>query len=350
MHRQAFSKRPAKEYARGAMPVFCVFLLLTASAGFAQTVAGKKGAQDMPSCSDVPLQQSVTLGDVLKAACVPDEVIAPAQIPIEAAITSYAVLNSKQELIIAYYESSPDSELKPPIHVLQFIKPRHWQRNELLAGQLEPKQSVCLGAIVSIHRVGTFITVGTHMTPSAECTLVLDGELKIEDIRYGRMVAGFAPGKIVYEHNPIHFAPTHPLVLSLYDAESQTETPVYPPDSDLLRKAYIEQLRQLDPSDRCRGPGCAAFPEQFESTLMDIASDDRTHSFAFLAEFTPTGYVPTERVKGSEVRGKVIYVYQISGDSLDEREFPAEEMKSRFGTEQLNGLLEPNMLRRIFDR
>ena len=336
------------------MRLFLSFLLLATSAVFAQSVAGRQSARDDSNCSDVPLQQSATIGDALKAACVPAERIVRSPVPPETRISGYAMLNTKTEFFIAYYESFAGSnEVQPPLHLIHYNRRfMRWQHSSFLEGESQSGtlQPSCVGPAVAVHRVGLFVLVTTDLSPSASCTLVLDNELRLLDKRYGWMVAGFAPGQIVYEHNTIHFAPTHPLVLSLYDAESQTETPIYPPDSDLLRKAYIDQLRQLDPADRCRGSNCAAFPEQFESTLMDIASNERTHSFAFLAEFTPTGYVPSEKVKDSEVRGKVVYVYQLSGDSLDEREFPAEEIKSRFGTEQLNSLLEPNMLRRIFDR
>jgi hypothetical protein len=337
------------------MRVFCALLLLMVSPVFAQSVASKPSAQDDSACSDVPLQQSATVGDALKAACVPAERIARSPVPPETRISSYAMLNTKTEFFIAYYEPSTDSnEAEPPLHLIHYSRRfMRWQHSRFLDGESQSGtllQPSCVGPAAAVHRVGLFVLVTTDLNPSASCTLVLDNELRLLDKRFGWMVAGFAPGQIVYEHNTIQFAPTHPLTLSLYDAESRTETQVYPPDSDLLRKTYIEQLRQLDPSDRCRGLNCAAFPEQFESTLMDIASNERTHSFAFLAEFTPSGYVPSERVKDSEVRGKVVYVYQLSGDSVDEREFPAEEIKSRFGTEQLNSLLEPNMLRRIFDR
>ena len=358
MHRRVFSGRLRKEYALDAMRLLCAFLLLATSAVFAQSVAGKqriRGVQSDPNCSDVPLQQSATLGEVLKAACISAETILESSIDPSTPISSYAVLNARGEFLIAYYDVPPDSNgIKTPLHLIHLIRSsKQWRRSDLLTSESSSSmfQPSCLGEAVAIHRVRLSFVVITHVTPSVSCMLVVDGELNVKETRYGLWVAGFSSGEIVYEQNRLQPASPHPLMLALFDVESRTETAIYPPGTDPLRKEYADKLSRLDPSDRCQGLNCALFPELFEGHLMEVATNDQTHAFAFLAEFSPEGHVPAEKVKESEVKARVVYVYQLSGPSqIEEREFPEDEIKSRFGTTQLNELLTSRMLVRVFDR
>jgi len=80
--------------------------------------------------------------------------------------------------------------------------------------------------------------------------------------------------------------------------------------------------------------------------VTQAVSDAKTASFAFIAEFSPVGYV--RDAKQSEINAKVTYVYRLIGDGLEQREFPAAEMMSRFGTDKLNELLARDVLMRIF--
>lgn len=98
---------------------FLIFLLLLASAAWAQT--------DSP-CTNAALDQNTTLTSMLKAACISSEDIAQSQSKVDSPITSFAVLNTAYEFVIAYYERQENSDLlTPPLHLLRFIrKPKRW--------------------------------------------------------------------------------------------------------------------------------------------------------------------------------------------------------------------------------
>ncbi|HWY68485.1 MAG TPA: hypothetical protein VNX88_07450 [Terriglobales bacterium] len=314
-------------------------LVLLANAAFAQKDT---------ECANLVLDQSATLADVFTAACIPERMARNSLLDLRTAITSYAVLNSSMEFVIAYYERVEGSDLlKAPLHVARFARgPKRWFQNELFKdGQAGMFQTPCMGSAVSVHRVGLFILVGTHINPHLECMQGLDSELKLKDTRYGRFVTSVS-GRVVYEHNTTEFAPTHPLVLSLYDPSKESDIPVYPLPSDREREEFINQLNHLVAFERCEGQNCSVLPDQFESTVTQAVSEEKTASFAFIAEFSPVGYV--RDVKQSEVNAKVAYVYRLVGNGVEHCEFPAAEMKSRFGTDKLNELLARNLLIRVF--
>jgi membrane-bound lytic murein transglycosylase len=102
--------------------------------------------------------------------------------------------------------------------------------------------------------------------------------------------------------------------------------------------------------DRCTGENCAADAEKFESDLSESASNDRTNSFAFIAQYSPVGFVRADEVDSPELNKKIVYVYRMTRDSIDHTEFPADEMKSRYGTDNLGDLLVWNTLMHVLER
>jgi hypothetical protein len=322
------------------------FLLLLTCAAF--------GQQDS-SCAGTTIGESASLGNVLKAACISPEDIAQSQSKLDSQITSFAVLNTSYEFVIAYYERQENSDvLTPPLHVLRFLrKAKRWIQADLLgsnnsSGMLP--DAACEGSAVAVHRAGGFLYVGLHLNPSAECTLVLDSKLDVKRILFGWYVAGFQNGKVVYEHNTTHFAPTHPLVVSVYDPGAAKDTQLYPQPSDPYRSDFVDQLQHIMGVDRCTTENCASDPEKFESELGESASNDRTNSFAFIAQYSPVGFVRADEVDSPELNKKIVYIYRITRDSIEHAEFPADEMKSRYGTENLNDLLAWNTLMHVLAR
>lgn len=327
-----------------AMRSVLAILVLLARAAFAQSDVG---------CSNMVLDQSATLADVFKAACIDERMARRSSLDLSTQITSYAVLNSPREFVIAYYVRAAGSDLlKPPLHVVRYDRRSQlWLQNDLFKSsqsgnvQVGAFQVPCLGSAMSVHRVGSFLLVGTHLSPSAQCMQVLDSELKLKDTRYGWYMSDVG-GQVVYEHGMRHFSPTHPMMLSLYDPKTKNETEVYPLRPDKQREEFIDQLKHLAGFERCEGPNCSLMPEEFQSSIVEIASNESTRSFAFIAEFDPDGYV--RNPQNSDLNTKVLYVCRVTADGIEQREFPAEEMKSRFGTEQVNELLVRNVLMRVF--
>jgi hypothetical protein len=218
-----------------------------------------------------------------------------------------------------------------------------------------------MGTVGGVQKVGVLFYVSIELSPSAGCQLVVSDDLKLKTVLSGWIEATFSSGAVVLEGSMIHFAPTHPLRLSLFDPRSATPTAIYPPPSDPLRAAYTLRLRTKIPElDRCQGENCQWDPEQFDNELGSeceptgqcksaIAVNDKTGALSFTVRFSAIGFISFEKVKGStEWDEHVVYVYRLFPGPTAHREFRSSEMKARFGTTSLDGLLTAEMLARIF--
>ena len=158
----------------------------------------------------------------------------------------------------------------------------------------------------------------------------------------------------------VHFAPTHPMELSLFDPSTGTTTPIYPPQLDPLRADYVRRLQtEISPPNRCKGENCEADPERFENDFAfscaaggcktQIAVNELNGGLAFIAQFSPIGFLRFDEVKSSpEWSEQVVYVYRIFPGPVEYRAFRPSEMKERFGVTSLNALITPESLSRIF--
>jgi hypothetical protein len=75
------------------------------------------------------------------------------------------------------------------------------------------------------------MTIDTHINPSAGCVLILKSDLSFSAGLFGWVVAKI-DGNIVFEGNAIHFAPTHPARLSIFDPRRAMLSPIYPEKTD----------------------------------------------------------------------------------------------------------------------
>ena len=219
-------------------------------------------------------------------------------------------------------------------------------KTEVLPGFVAP----CLGAVGGVEKFGELYYVSIELSASAACQLVVSDDLKLRTVLSGWPVAHFPSGAVILQGSMVHFAPTHPLRLSFLDPQSATPVTIYPPVSDQVRSAYIERLRtQLPQADRCQGENCGSDPEQFEGDLGSIAVDEKTGSLAFVVKFSPIGFISFDKLEHSpEWFEEVAYLYRLLPGPVTHREFPAADMKSRYGASSLDELLKPDMLARIF--
>jgi hypothetical protein len=187
---------------------------------------------------------------------------------------------------------------------------------------------------------------------------VLSSDLKLRDNLYGWVLASFRSGTVVFQGSVVHFAPTHPLQLSLYDPQRRLVMQIYPPPRDELLAAYIRRLQKVPASERCHGSNCydAPDPDELEASVgtmsgetskLAIAVNEETHALAFLATYSPRGFVSSETEDLPEWRERVVHVYRLSG-GISHREFPLEKMQKRYGVARLDDLLNPEMMRRLF--
>jgi len=158
----------------------------------------------------------------------------------------------------------------------------------------------------------------------------------------------------------VHFAPTHPLELFVFDPSSSALTPVYPPPSDSFRPEYIRRLQTaISQPDRCVGENCEINPERFDNDFAfvcaasgcktQIVTNEETGSLAFIAQFSPIGFLRFDREKSfPELAEQVVYVYRIF-PRIEHRAFRPGDMKDRFGITSLDALLSSESLKRIFE-
>ena len=323
-------------------------------------------AQSSVPCSNhLAAGPTVSLEAVIHEACLTPP--ANAIVPLDQKITSYAVFNDSKDYILGYYVLSPDGLLSPPFHLLRYRKASYaWSHREIKKATprtkpsdgVAPDYDPCFGSVLSIIRAGRFFYVETHINPSAGCTLVFSPDLKLQDNLYGWVVASFSSGTVVFQESVVHFAPTHPLKLSLYEPQRRTTTQTYPRRHDQLRAAYVQRLQKIPANQRCHGDNCydEVDPELLEASLgtipremskSAIAVNERTHALAFLAVYSPRGLVSLEAEDLSEWREEVVYVYRLS-PGLPHRVFLLSVMQERYRSATFDDLLKPEMMARVF--
>jgi len=298
---------------------------------------------------------------VLEAFCIPVPTTFDVDVSIE-----YGAHNSPNEFFLAYNRVTSSNTLEPQrLRIMRYDKQaRKWAtaelsdfRTEILPGLVGP----CLGSAGGVRKVGALFYVSIELSPSAGCQLVVSDDLKLKTVLSGWLVATFSSGAVVLEGSTRHFAPTHPLRLSLFDPRSASPTTIYPPPPDPLRAAYIQRLNtEISQSDRCHGDNCESNAEQFDNDLGSncessghcqpaIAVNDKTGSLAFRVKFSPTGFISFDLLKGLTGWDKeVIYVYRLFPGPVAHREFLSSDIEARFGTSSLDEILTSEMLARIF--
>jgi hypothetical protein len=313
-------------------------------------------------CSGVVTGSNPQIQDVLKAACVafPQNPSVDTGLPI----TSYEVFNRSNQFVLAYYMADGSDQLAPPLRLLRYDKlTGKWDTAEFADVETEAGpglQAPCLGSAVGITEAGDMLYIGLHLSPSAECLLVLSHDLKLKKTLYGWPVVHFSSGAIVLQKSMVHFAPTHPLEVFVFDPASDSLTPIYPPQSDPFRAEYVRRLQaEISPSDRCEGYNCEGNPQRFDNDFAStcapirctsqIATNEKTGALAFIAQFSPIGFLRFDEVKSSvEWSEQVVYVYRIFPGPIEYRAFRPTDMKERFGITSLDALLTPESLARVF--
>lgn len=160
-----------------------------------------------------------TLAEVLRENAVPSP---PSDVDTAMTITSFGVANEPSQFAIAYYRDGGSAALTPPLYVLRYDKGAHrWQRRAFNEGDVKatfkaglapgekPTMMECLGS-AEISTAGGFLLVSTHLSPSAECTMVLRPDLRLALAFGGWQVAALG-SKIVFERSEVHFTSTSPL-------------------------------------------------------------------------------------------------------------------------------------------
>lgn len=228
-----------------------------------------------------------TLSDVLQNRGVPTGV---QDLPnLNKLITGYGVVNDEKVLLIAYYLADGSGRLHEPLFISRFDKVAHKWRNAQIPRQDARLDAVdCLGSVTQLHSPARDYYVGTHLSPSAGCTIVLSPELVVRKVLYGWFLSAFNDGTIVYHNSQVHFAPTHYGEVSMYDPERDTTVKIYPMKPyKRIRREHINKVRAVYSNDAwCRNRNHHCDPERFDNHLASkVEISDATGALAFVVNF-----------------------------------------------------------------
>ena len=241
-----------------------------------------------------------TLGDVLRARGLPPPT---GGLPgLDQTVRSPVVLDAAREALVVYAVGEGASAR---LHAARFDRAaRTWTTASLDwaassdggAPRVLPPERCRLGLAVERFAGGYLVTA--HISPSAECTLVLGPDLALRGVLAGWPVAKLADGRIVYQENQVHFASFHPVALALFDPRSGTGRPLYPlRPYQRVRLAHVERMRRVYTPAWCSRRNHPCDPEVFDEHVVgDVVVDARGDALAFgVAWDNTTGWSDVER-------------------------------------------------------
>jgi hypothetical protein len=199
----------------------------------------------------------------------------------------------------------------------------------------------CLGSSAGLTEQGANVYLETHLTPSASCTIVLTQDLSVKAALSGWILGFVGDRYAVFHESMVHFAPTHPLNVSVYDTVTGRTTRLYPPLGDGLRSEYARALAAHPPPRSWRRINNAPCrPNDFSSDVAPegrdtsiVSVNDDARAFGFQATFTPDGFGPTAQAAvGTRI---VDYVFLLRGGRWQYREYTPAELRSRYKTATL---------------
>lgn len=177
----------------------------------------------------------------------------------------------------------------------------------------EEQTKMCGTGIGDLRAIDEFLLVEAHINPSAACTLVFDSQLKLQKTLYGFRAEMVAPGQLVMIEDMVHFAPVHPERLQLVDLHKWTDSELYPPKGDILRRKLAVAHAAKMPTET----ECTAHNESCEAAIFNeeiSAFHSNGHGrFAFIAHQSAS-HTPKDGDTPETVAAQtVLYVYQQKG-------------------------------------
>jgi hypothetical protein len=207
-------------------------------------------------------------------------------------IAGFAVHDSKERFIVAFYFADEERLPSEPLHVSLLNKAtRSWRHGVVSRQQQLADGPILLGSIQNIVSSPRFVYVESHLNPSASLLVALRArDLSLVKIAAGWIRVLLPDDRVVVEDNQIHFAPTHPAALSTFDPATRRTTALYPSrPPGPIRRAYIERVRQVYQQlgdDWLRAHNHHGDPEQFDSSIAEpIVVEASGRSIAFVARW-----------------------------------------------------------------
>lgn len=285
--------------------------------------------------------QVETLEAVLLKAGIPTVGIADSD--LQHRITSFAVSEHKDPVLAAYFFADDTGNPERPLHLIRYSAEDGIVRRSAIhqapALFMHELPSDCLGSVMSIRETSGRIYVHTHKNPSAGCTLVLSKSLALESSIHGWIKQALNERFLIIWDSMVHFSPTHPTRLSIYDSHLAKLTSVYPAKNDAAHTAYSNELRHAITGSRgCMETGRICDETLFENDIVgSIAVNASENAFAFIVRFRPDQFGErAQRLVGSR---DVVYAYRYVSGAWDYRSFSLADMQAKFKTASLIDLI-----------
>lgn len=240
-----------------------------------------------------------------------------------------------------------------PLYLLKFDKASQEWSHQVIndsTGQFE-----------EIKAVKNFYLIDTHLNPSASITIILPHDMKTYHILEGYIQAIYDDDVMIYGPNQIHFAPTHPTEIGIYNPFTQETKTILPQDpAPPLWAAYVDKMSgiydELIADDWCARNNHHCRPEWFTRYFRDVTVNSTTDSLAFVADFVGEGpYAGSYELSNGQILSvedqQVVYIYRgiHFANQLEYREFEMKQLRQVWGENfDLAELLEKETIDQLF--
>ncbi len=247
------------------------------------------------SCDDTRVRPS-TLGGLLEACRIASN---PGDTPsLSREIFDYAFEDAGDLFWVAYYwkDESKDGRFLPGrLNVLLLDKAtgswrkRTFDKQELPRSARMP-ETFGIGSVMRVKHAARYLYIDTHYNPSAGGLVVLTTDLRPATVLWGWFLFSLPGGAVVYHRSQVHFAPTHPMQLAVYDPASDSDRVLYPVTPyDAPRLAFMAAMKLAYDSagaQWCMSNNHHCDPEEFSSSWRDAWSvNAEAGKAAFLVQF-----------------------------------------------------------------
>ncbi len=213
----------------------------------------------------------------------------------------------QKDLAFLAYQQVKNNTLTGPLHLVIYSHATAAIRRKDLPVS---DTGVCPGSPDHIQFIDEFILYSSSLSPSAECLLVLDRNLRLRKTLYGFGPLQIAPGQIVFIENMVHFSPVHPERLQFADLRTGATTELYPPKDDALRARLASENAAHMPSDEtCMRMNDPCKPEEFDEDISSMGTDGKGR-FAFIAVQSAQHAVQENKPSEIVPSQVVLYVYE----------------------------------------
>lgn len=221
----------------------------------------------------------LALGDLLRKNDIPPERLSSAERAQE--VKQWMSGREGAKVLLAYSLPEDDGAETTFFHLLRYDPAKPGLEHV----RVEPEEE-CGDQFWQMEPVSGMMALEMSLNPSAGCAILIDERLRVVDQIAG-LVAGAAHGQVILYGNMVHFAPTHPQELWIYDPATRKQLTVYPQAGDARRKAFSERLRRvLPPQKWCRENNAACDPKDFTTELSGVTVDPSEMRFRFRATMT----------------------------------------------------------------